>query len=205
MCHENDGLAQGAEDVAQFGLKIGADERIERAERLVKQQRVRIQHERAHQTDTLALPARKLVWAAIESLRRESRQIRQFPHARGDLIVAPAQIPRHQRDVPARGEVWEQSAVLDHVADAQPHRSAGRRIDRHAVEDHRTRVGPDEPDQEPQERRLPAAARPDQRGRLSGGKFQRERAERRPPRVQLFDAAQREHQAVTVTPFQNAR
>src|SRR5204863_8738352 len=88
--------------------------------------------------------------------------------------------------------------------DPHPDRPGGSRGDRLAVEGNRAGVRLDKPYEQPQEGGLAAAARADQYGRPPGRHLQRQRAEDRPPREHLLDVAQREHQAVTVTPFQNA-
>ena len=121
-------------------------------------------------------------WLAAEPLGREAGQLRERVHAPGHRGAVPAQIPGHQGHIGARGEVREESAVLDHVADPQPHRPDRVRDDRHAVEENRARVRPDEPDEEAQEGGLPAPAGADQHGRPTGRQLQRERAEDRPPR-----------------------
>ena len=110
----------------------------------------------------------------------------------------------HQGDVSAGGQVREQPAVLDDVPDPQPDGPGGGRRDRLAVERDRAGVRLDQPDEQPQEGGLAAPAGADQHGRPPGRHLERQRAEGRPPGVHLRDAAQREHQAVTVTPFQNA-
>src|SRR3546814_8007011 len=47
----DDGFAQGAEQVLEFGLQVQTDQRIERTERLVEQQHVRIEHPRSDRSE----------------------------------------------------------------------------------------------------------------------------------------------------------
>ena len=56
MGDEDDGLVQGAEDVAQIDLQFGTHDGIQRAERFVEEQDVRVEHEGAHEADPLPLP-----------------------------------------------------------------------------------------------------------------------------------------------------
>ena len=49
-------LPSAREDAAQVVLQLGADHRVERAQRLVEQQHVRVEHQRAHQADALRWP-----------------------------------------------------------------------------------------------------------------------------------------------------
>ena len=161
-------LPSDAEDVAQVVVQLGADERVERAERLVEQQHLGVEHQRAHQADALALAARQLGRVAVEAVGGEAGQGAQLVEAARDAGGVPAEVARHQRRVVRGGEVREQPAVLDHVADA-----AAQRLDRV-----RRRAGPpstrtspgvgrDEPDQQAQQRRLAAARRAEQRGGLA--------------------------------------
>jgi len=58
---EDDGLGEAAREGAEFALKLGAGDRIERAEGLVHQENGRVGGEGASDADALALTAGKLV------------------------------------------------------------------------------------------------------------------------------------------------
>src|SRR5439155_2790954 len=120
------------------------DERVEGPERLVEQERVRVEHEGPHQPDALPLAAGELVRVAVQPVGREAGEVGEFGHAGGGGGAVAAEVPGHQGDVPAGGEVGEQPAVLDDVPDPQPDRPGGGWGDRLAVEGDRAGVRLDE-------------------------------------------------------------
>ena len=67
--HDDDRLAQRPEDAAQVVVQLGAHQRIERAQRLVEQQHLGVEHQRAHDRDPLPLAARQLVRVARRGRR----------------------------------------------------------------------------------------------------------------------------------------
>src|SRR5215475_10271534 len=71
---EQRGLLESREDFLQILLQGGADERIERAERLVEQKQFGRKHQRAHQADALALAAGEFERITIEKILRKSRE-----------------------------------------------------------------------------------------------------------------------------------
>ena len=68
-----EGDADLALDRLELDLELAAELRVERAERLVEQEHRRREHERARQRDSLLLPARELVRAALPVVRRAER------------------------------------------------------------------------------------------------------------------------------------
>src|SRR3954471_2691534 len=68
----------------------------------------------------------------------------------------------HQKDVLARSEVREKAAILDHIADPSPELGNIRRRYFFAVKANRAGIGIEQPDDQAQERRFPAAARADE-------------------------------------------
>ena len=82
---EHHRLAELAEDAAQVLLQVGARERVERAERLVEEEDLRLEEERAHEPHALRLTAGELAGEARERVRREARE-------RGELARAGAAI-----------------------------------------------------------------------------------------------------------------
>src|SRR4029077_4290090 len=75
--------------------------------------------------DALALAARELVGEPPPvALRVEADELEQLDDAVVDPLLVPAEQARHGGDVVPDAPVWEQPALLDHVADAaaQMHR-----------------------------------------------------------------------------------
>jgi len=70
-----DGLGQISEYSLEFILELGADHGIKRSEWFIHEQNFRIEHERAHERDPLALPAGKLIGEFVETLMRETSEI----------------------------------------------------------------------------------------------------------------------------------
>ena len=87
-------------------LQTRAHQRIERAERLIEQEQLGLEHQRTHQADALPLSARELDRVALEILSHEARELAEFRQRA--LISSEAgerKMPRHEGDVFARGEV----------------------------------------------------------------------------------------------------
>ena len=102
---ENDRLREPSKNVFEIALKTGTHERIKRAERLIQQEQLGLEHQGAHQTDTLPLSTRELDRVAVEVLGCETRELAEFPQSRFDLRGGRAKILRHKRNVFARGKV----------------------------------------------------------------------------------------------------
>ena len=64
------------------------DRDVERGHRLVGDDQLRVQRERARDADALTLPARELVRVAVEVMRREADDVQQLEHALPDLVAA---------------------------------------------------------------------------------------------------------------------
>src|SRR5262249_35409311 len=62
MRDQDAGLTERLERGPNILLQLRAHDRIERPERLVEQQRFRVEHEGAHEADPLALATRDLAW-----------------------------------------------------------------------------------------------------------------------------------------------
>ena len=72
---------------------------------------------------------------------------------------------RHQEDIRARGQMREETAFLNDVADPSADGRCGISVNFPAVENHLAAVGFQKPDDQPKQCRFPATARADERGR----------------------------------------
>jgi hypothetical protein len=104
----------------QLVLDVAARQRIERAERLVEQQHLRLDRERARDADALFHPARKLggllVLGSGESDEVEIALAGCVDH--GAVGARPAR-PDRELDVFPRGEPWHQRMSLENDAAVQ--------------------------------------------------------------------------------------
>ena len=105
--------------------------RVERAERLVEEQHLRLDRERARERHALPLAAGELRRIALaEPL--ELHELEQLVHALADLRLRPLAHRQAERDVVGDRHVLERRVVLEDEADAallrpQPRRLASRR------------------------------------------------------------------------------
>ena len=119
MGDEDDGLAEPTNEFAELALEFGAGDRIERAEWLVHQQNGWIGSEGAGYANTLALAAGKFVRAAGgEFVRIETDEGEEFFDALRNTSRLPFFQFGNQTDILCDGEVGEQPAFLNDVADA---------------------------------------------------------------------------------------
>ena len=115
--HEHAGdvdlVVQAAEPLAQLLAHLG----VERAERLVEQQHLRLGRERARERDALALAARELrrhrVLVALELHQAQQLHAR----GRGSRPSGRLRTRRPKRDVVEHRHVPEERVVLEHEAD----------------------------------------------------------------------------------------
>ena len=105
-------VVQPAQPVAQ----LLADLRVERAERLVEQQHLRLDGERTGQRHALALAAGQLRRVAVGELLQVD-ELEQLVDPRLDLRLRPLADLQAERDVAAHGHVLERRVVLEHEAD----------------------------------------------------------------------------------------
>ena len=150
---------------AKPGAQLLAHPRVERAERLVEQQDLRVDGECACQSHALALSARKLCWIPL-CQPLELDELEQLVDTLVDLCTRPATYLEAEGDVVAHGHVLERGVMLEDEADAAFLRWPRGHVV--AVEQDGPRVGTLEPGDHSQKRRLPAPARPEQRGQRSG-------------------------------------
>jgi len=133
-------------DARELGAQTRARHRIERAERLVHQEKLRIGRERPRHADALLLPAGQLmrIFASI-FLDVEPQQGQQLAHASADPVLGPREQPRHGRDVVFDRPMGEQSERLHDVADPPPQHLGPLLPDIAAGHADRARRGRDEP------------------------------------------------------------
>jgi hypothetical protein len=159
-------VVQAAQPVAQLLAHLG----VERAERLVEQQHRGLHGEGPGERHALTLPARQLRGQAIgEGLQVHEAQ--QLAHPLADLLLRPVADLHAERDVARDRQVLERRVVLEHEADVALLRRQLGGVD--AFDLHGSLVGELEAGDDPQQRRLAAAARAQQRGQLAVGDRQR--------------------------------
>ena len=167
-----------------------ADLGVERAERLVEQQHLRLDRERAGERHALALAAGELVRVALV-VAGEPDDAEQLVDALAHALLRLLADLQPERDVLAHGHVLERGVVLEHEADPAPLRRDVGRVG--AVDLDLAAVGLLEPGDDPQQRRLARAARPEQRGQRAVGDLERDALERDEVAERLGDVANRDH------------
>ena len=118
VCDEDDGFVEPLEEVAELVLEFGADEWVEGAERFVEEEDFGVEDEGAHEGDALSLAAGELAWELAEHVGGEVDHVGEFVDAVLDVGSRPAGAFGGESDVVEGGEVWEESAGLDGVAEA---------------------------------------------------------------------------------------
>ena len=161
----------------QPGAQLGADGRVERAERLVEQQHLRLDRERAGQRHPLALAARELRAAAARAHFVSPTSVEQLVDARRISALRALADPQPEGDVLAHGHVRERRVVLEHEPDATLLRPA-RAVTSSPSISTGPGVGRLEPGDDPQQRRLARAARAQQRRQRPLGDLERDVVER---------------------------
>ena len=191
--HQHYRFAELTEYLPELSLQVGADHRIQGTERLVEQQHFGIEHQRPHQADTLALPARELDRVAAQPVRWEMRQLGQRRYACGAQRLVPAQVTGDERYVVERREVREQPTVLDDVAHPATHfqQVGGGQLG--GVERYAALIRAHQPDHQTQDRRLAAAAGADEHGRLTRSDTDIQRVQGDVATEALGNAGQLEH------------
>ena len=107
------GHADLLDDVHQLDLRFLAQLLVQRAQRLVQQQQLRLLGQAARQRHALLLAARQLVRLALGELA----QLHQLEHgldALGDLVLGQAVAPQAEGDVVPHAQVREQRVALEH-------------------------------------------------------------------------------------------
>ncbi len=85
--HHDDGLFQRSENIAQVGLKLGADHGVKRGQGLVQQDHLGVEHQGAHQAHSLALAAGELGGETVESVDWELSQVGELGESTLDPLA----------------------------------------------------------------------------------------------------------------------
>ncbi len=213
MAHHAEVVAD--EDVGESELVLQAHEQVHHlgphrdvkgGGGLVQDEDARLDGERARDRDPLGLPARELVRKAAREAGRERDHLKQLGDAvRAARAVAERVHLQHLAERPPHGEarVERGEGILEDELDApreRPPLPVRARDDRLAGDLDRPGGRRLEPDEQPRERRLPAAALPDHADRPPRAQLQGHpahgphRAAAAPARVVLDDAVRAEHQ-----------
>ena len=115
-------VVQAAQPLAQLGADLG----VERAERLVEQQHLRLDRQRARERHPLALAAGELRRVALWRAGRARRCPAARRPARRSRAFGRLRTVRPKRDVVAHRHVLERGVVLEDEADPAPLRRARR-------------------------------------------------------------------------------
>jgi hypothetical protein len=116
---ENDGLAEAADQGAEFTLEFRTGDGIERTEGLVHQKNGRIGGEGASDADALTLAAGKFAGTAMSKFARiEADKVEHFLDAGGDARGIPFSQSGNEGDIFRDRKVGKKAGVLDDVADA---------------------------------------------------------------------------------------
>ncbi len=168
-------VVQAAQPAAQFLPHLG----VERPEGFIEQQHARLDRQRAGERDALALPAGELRRVTVGQ-PVELHQFQQAMHAAADLGLVRALAPRlhaqAEGHVLEHRHVAEQRVVLEHEADlAFAYMGVGGVL---AFEDDAPGVRRLQPGDDPQQRGLAAARRPQQGDQFTAGEVERNLVER---------------------------
>ena len=193
--HEHRRHVHDVVELPQPLAELGADAGVERAERLVEEEHLRLGRERAGEAHALPLPARELRRVAVAEVL-ELHEVQELVDALGDLRLRALAHLEAERDVLAHGHVLERRVVLEDEADVALLRRERRRV--LAGEEDLAGVGRLEPGDDPEQRRLARAARPEERRERARLDVERDVVERDEVAEALRDVADENgHQAVS--------
>jgi hypothetical protein len=197
---EHDRLVQLLLEAEELVLQLGADDGVDRAERLVHQHDRRVGGEGPRDADALLLPARQLERVPLAHRGVEPDPLHQLQRPRPRLLLVPGEQVRDGGDVVEDGAVREEPGVLDHVADAAPQLGGLALADVLPVDQHAARRRFDHPVDGPQRGGLATAGRADEHGDAACGAFEAHVVERDgPPGIALGDALKGD-QRITSSP-----
>jgi hypothetical protein len=162
---------------AQPVVDRGLGARVDRTGRVVQHEYPGVGQDRASQRDALALPAGQgqttLADDRVVTLRQRGDELVCLRDLRRLLDLLVGGVRAAVGDIGA-DRVGEQEALLERDADSPPQRVQGHRPRVVPVDQHLAELGVAEPRDQRGDRRLAAAARPDQRHPLAGGDAQAE-------------------------------
>jgi len=116
---EYDGFAQAADEGAEFALKFGAGNGIERTERLVHQKYRRISGEGTCDPHALALAAGKFAGEAMRKVARiKADEMEHFLYAGGSARGVPVFQSGNEGYVLRNREMGKEAGLLDDITDA---------------------------------------------------------------------------------------
>ena len=162
-------------DAPDLVAQLGADLGVQRRERLVEQEDLRLDRERPGERHPLLLAARELVRVAA-GLVAEADQLEEPVGGRRRSVAADPAQPQAEGDVLARGHVREQAVGLKHHAHVAPvRRHVGDVV---AVEQDPAGVEPLQAGKRAQGRGLAAARGAEQGDELAGADLERQAVQR---------------------------
>src|SRR5207253_6766463 len=144
----------------ELDLHLLAQVLVQRSERLVQQEDVRVEDEATRERDALLLAAGELARMLVGEPAQPDK-VEDFAHALGPLRTRKCAHAQRKGDVALDGHVGEQRVVLEDDADVAPVRLAARKISAADLND--PAGGLPEPPDNLHLRRLPRAARPEER------------------------------------------
>src|ERR1022692_674381 len=150
----------------QLDLQRPAQLGVQRAERLVKQQHRRLQHERPGQRDPLLLAAGQLSGAALGE-RAQLDQVQRLVDPAVQLALVQLAVAQPERDIVEHGQEGEQRIALEHGVDVPLVRRDAGHVQ--VIEQDPASGRLLEPGNQPQRGRLTAAGRAEQREELAAG------------------------------------
>ena len=188
--HVQHGEAEPVEERAQVVEEPFPQRAVERAERLVQEQRGRLGREGTGERDALLLASGQRLNGAVAGVG-EADELEQLLDPPLDLAPRTPLHSEPKRDVAGDIAVREEHVVLEHEADMT---QVGREAAEVAlVEHHPTARRGLETGYDAQERRLAAAARAEQRQRLARSDLDRRVGKRRRSHERDRDALDAEH------------
>ena len=118
---EHDGLLELCLQVEELLLEALPGDGVDRAEGLIHEQHRRIPSQGPGHANALTFAARELVGKPpTVEIGVEADQVEQLPHPGFHPGFVPTEQTRHGGDVVRHAPMWEQAALLDHVADVPP-------------------------------------------------------------------------------------
>ena len=168
-------------------------DRVECAQRFVKQQCGWVAHQGTDQRHTLALPTRQRLRASCQQRVRELHLVQQDFGARQDAVLVPAEMVRQQREVVAHAQVRKQAAVLNHIADAVARFEQRASAQPLAFDCNLATVRRFQPEQQTQQGRFAATAAADHGRGRTGGQLQADVVDGRLRAVVAADVTETKH------------